>query len=332
MSHTSLPITVLGDDLVRSLLTYPEVIRLVRDAFTADGQGRATVLPVVGHSLNGGRYSIKTSHVRLEANQEVFGLKMGSYFPANAERGRPTHSAVMLLGDPWTGQPCALVAANAITEARTAAAGAVAADLLARPEAGVVALFGTGGQALAQLLALREVRPIREVRIWSRRSQQAEQFAAQLAWPGITVRAVENGQVACLGADVVITVTPAEAPILQRDWIRPGTHVNAMGSDAPGKQELDPYLVASAKLVVDRCSQSVTIGEMQHPLALGLMEQKNLYAELGELCTGLKPGRETPEEITVFDSTGVSFQDTAVAHYIVEQAQLQHLGHQLLLG
>lgn len=163
MTPDPLPLTVLSDAVTRSLLTWREVIDLVQEAFTADVQGQASV-PVVGHSLHGGRFSIKNSHLNPPGGQEVFGLKMGSYFPDNARQNRPTYSAVMLLGDPHTGQPQALLAANAITEARTAAAGAVAARFLARPDAQVVALLGTGGQALAQLQALVQVRPIREVR------------------------------------------------------------------------------------------------------------------------------------------------------------------------
>ncbi|ACO48201.1 ornithine cyclodeaminase family protein [Deinococcus deserti] len=326
MNHGAMPLTVLSDTVIRSLLDEREVIDIVRDAFAADGRGQAAVLPVVGHSLNGGRYSIKTSHLQLSGHHEVFGLKMGSYYPDNVRRGLPTHSAVMLMGDPVTGQPHALLAANVITEARTAAAGAVAAQMLSRPDAQVVALFGTGGQALAQLRALQEVRSLKEVRVWSRTPERAEAFVEAADLPGLAVRAVPDGQAACEDADIVVTVTPAEEPIISRQWIRPGTHINAMGSDAPGKQELDPYLVAVAKVVVDRRAQSLTIGEMQRPVALQLVQPEDIYAELGELCAGLKPGREHSEEITVFDSTGVSFQDTALAGHLLRLAEQRCVG------
>jgi len=328
MSHAPLTLTVLDDATIRALLTYPEVIELIDAAFAADARGQATVLPVVGHSLNGGRYSIKTSHLRLGDGEdvlEVFGLKMGSFFPENAGRHLPTHSAAMLLGDPHTGQPSALLAANAITEFRTAAAGAVAARHLAREDASVVALFGTGAQARAQLEALRHVRPVREVRVWSRSAGKAERFVRELNLPGVTARVFPDGKAACHGADIVVTVTPAEQAIVEQGWVAPGTHVNAMGSDAPGKQELDPRLLAGSKLV-DRRVQSVTIGELQAPVARGLMRAEDVYAELGEVCAGLRPGRETPQEITVFDSTGVSFQDTALAGRVWRLAQ----GHQAL--
>lgn len=324
MTHTPLKLAVLDDVTIRALLSYPDVIDLIDRAFAADGRGQATVLPVVGHSLNGGRYSIKTSHLRLgnrEDQLEVFGLKMGSYFPGNAERGLPTHSAAMLLGDAQTGQPLALLAANAITEFRTAAAGAVAARHLAREDASVVALFGTGAQARAQLEALTHVRAVRAVRVWSRSTERAERFAEELDLPGVTAHAVKDGRAACEGADIVVTVTPSERAIVDRGWITPGTHVNAMGSDAPGKQELDPLLLANAKVVVDRRSQSATIGELQGPLALGLMQVEDLHAELGEVCAGLALGRSSPDETTVFDSTGVSFQDTALAGQLLRLAR-----------
>lgn len=327
MSHAPLTLTVLDDTTIRALLSWPDVIRQIDATFAADARGKATVLPVVGHSLNGGRYSIKTSHLHLGEGEdalEVFGLKLGSYFPGNVKLSLPTHSAAMLLGDPYTGQPSALLAANAITEYRTAAAGAVAARHLAREDAAVVALFGTGGQARAQLEALRHVRPIREVRVWSRSFAQAELFAQTVELPGVTLRPVLAGQTACDGADLVVTVTPAEAPIVWRNWIAPGTHVNAMGSDAPGKQELDPALVAAATVVVDRRAQSVSIGELQQPIARGLMSLDDVYAELGEVCVGTTPGRQGTDQITVFDSTGVSFQDTALAGHVLRLARQGH--------
>lgn len=322
--HAHLELAVLDDATIRSLLAWPEVIDLIDGAFAADARGHATVLPVIGHSLNGGRYSIKTSHLRLGEGPdslEVFGLKMGSYFPGNAERQLPTHSAAMLLGDPVTGQPAAVLAANAITEFRTAAAGAVAARHLAREDAATVALFGTGGQARAQLEALAHVRPIREVRIWSRSRENAERFAAELDLPGVAALPVLDGEAACRGADLVVAVTPAREPIVAREWIPPGAHVNAMGSDAPGKHELDPALVAGAKLVTDRRDQSMAIGELQEPSARGLMRADDVHAELGEVCAGVRPGRESAAEVTIFDSTGVSLQDTAVAGMVLRRAR-----------
>lgn len=329
MTPAPLTLSVLDDATIRSLLNWPEVIGLIEAAFAADARGQVSVLPVVGHSLNGGRYSIKTSHLTLNTGGdglEVFGLKMGSYFPGNAAQGRPTHSAAMLLGNPLTGEPSALLAANALTEFRTAAAGAVAARHLARLDAGVVALFGTGGQARAQLLALQAVRPLTEVRVWSRSLDRAQAFVDMLDLPGVTVRAVAEGRAACQDAALIVTVTPAESPIVQQTWIAPGTHINAMGSDAPGKQELESALVASARLVVDRRVQSLSIGESRQPVAQGLMRPEDIGAELGEVCAGLKPGRTTPEEITMFDSTGVSFQDTALAGHLLRLARQQGLG------
>ncbi|WP_264778362.1 ornithine cyclodeaminase family protein [Deinococcus aetherius] len=203
--------------------------------------------------------------------------------------------------------------------------------MLARPDAGVVALFGTGGQALAQLRALREVRPLTEVRVWSRTRERAETFVAAADLPGLTLRAVPDGRSACEDAYIVLTVTPAEEPIIWRQWIAPGTPINAVGSDAPGKQELDPQLVAAAKLVVDRRTQSLTIGEMQQLVARHFLRPEHIHAELGEVCAGLKPGRESPQEVTVFDSTGVSFQDTALAGHLLRLAGQRHLGEMVSL-
>ena len=325
---------VLDDATIRRLLNYPQVIGCVEEAFAADAEGLATTLPVIGHSLSGGRFNIKASHLQQRpgvSDSEVFGLKMGSYFPANAALGRPTHHAAMLLGDPLTGQPIALLAANAITEFRTAAAGAVAAKHLARPEAGVLALFGTGGQAHAQIQALQAVRPLREVRVWSRSSARADAFVQELIACGLSAQVALDGQAACAGADLVVTVTPSREPLVWRQWLAPGTHVNAVGSDAPGKQELDPALVASARLVVDRQEQSRVMGELQRPLALGLVLPDAVYDTLGEICAAIKPGRTSESEITIFDSTGVSFQDTALAGLVLRLAEAQGLGQQIML-
>ncbi len=314
--------------------TWPDVIGEIDATFAADARGFATVLPVVGHSLNGGRYSIKTSHLRLGEGEdalEVFGLKMGSYFPGNVERSLPTHSAAMLLGDPHTGQPLALLAANAITEYRTAA-GAVAARHLAREDAAVVALFGTGGQARAQLEALSQVRPVREVRVWSRTFAQAEQFVRTVKLPGVTMRALREGQAACEGAHVVVTVTPAEAPIVWRGWIAPGTHINAMGSDAPGKQELDPALMAAVTVVVPPpCAERQHRGTARAHCPWS-DERRRRLCGTGEICAGVKPGRLAPEQITVFDSTGVSFQDTALAGLVFWPPAGTRPEHHLVVG
>ncbi|WP_420596500.1 ornithine cyclodeaminase family protein [Deinococcus sp.] len=334
MTHTPMSLMVLNDATIRSLLNYPHVLQCIEEAFAADALGRATTLPVIGHSLHGGRYSIKASHLQKkpgEAGPEVFGLKLGSYFPGNAAHGLSTHHAAMLLGDPLTGRPTALLAANVITEFRTAAAGAVAARHLARADAGVVALFGTGTQAYAQIQALRAVRPVREVRVWSRAPVQAAAFAQQLCGAGLSAQVMLDGQAACAGADIVVTVTPSRQPIVQQHWIAPGTHVNAMGSDAPGKQELDPALVMSARLIVDRAEQSQTIGELQRPVALGLTLPNAIYTTLGELCAQLKPGRTSKDEVTVFDSTGVSFQDTSLAGLVLQLAEEEGLGQHVEL-
>jgi alanine dehydrogenase len=325
---------VLDDATIRKHLTLAKTIELVEAAFRADALKTATLLPVVGHSTEGGRFSIKTSHLKTEVDKrslEVFGLKMGSYFPDNTKHALPTHSAAMLLGDPKTGQPAALLAANTITEFRTAAGGAVAATYLSREDSSTIAILGVGHQAKAQIEALQHVRKIRQVNVWGRRNEQAEALAAAFVMSGVKAQAIANAEDAVREADIIVTITPSRSAILLRDWVRNGTHVNAMGSDAPGKQELEPSLIAAAKVVVDNLQQSLTIGELQQSVQTGLMKPENVYATLGELCALLKPGRTTGEEITVFDSSGVSFQDTVVAGYLLALAKEQGWGMEVTL-
>ena len=148
---------------------------------------------------------------------------------------------------------------------------------------------------------------------------------------GLRVHVAQNIPEAVAGADIVVTSTPSFEPLVRNEYIRPGTHLNAVGSDARGKQELEATLLARSKLVVDRLAQSREIGELQHALKAGLLGPEAVHAELGEICAGLKPGRTSDDEITIFDSTGVTFQDLALAGYLVDMARAQGLGQQVAL-
>ena len=165
-----------------------------------------------------------------------------------------------------------------------------------------------------QVEALRLVRPIREVRVWSPRAERAEACAREWVEQGLEGRAAPTARHAVEGADVVVTTTPSREPLVMGEWIGPGVHVNAVGADAKGKRELDAALLLRAKYVTDKTNQCASIGELQHTPAAAV------HAELGEICAGLLPGRTAPDEVTVFDSTGCSFQDLVVAGYVLQVA------------
>ena len=327
----------LSEDFVCRELSMQIVIALVEQAFAADARGDAITFPAIVDHVGSARahFGIKSGYLRLPgeqaaagrsggtergAAQEVLGLKAGGYWMLNqARHGLPNHRATMLLIDPESGGPLAVVSANTITRMRTAAAGAIAARHLARADAATVTVFGTGEQAHAQLEALRLTRPISRIFVCGRTSASIDRYIGAWRELGVAAAAASDLPECLAQSDVVVTTTPATSPLVMSGWVPAGTHINAVGSDGAGKKELDPELVRRSKFVPDKADQSVTIGELQGVPARA--DGRDLiYAELGEICAGLKPGRENDREITVFDSSGVSFQDLVVANYLVNQA------------
>jgi alanine dehydrogenase len=339
---------VLSDEVIERTLGFSEAIRLVEAGFAADALGRARALPVVVELLDAIQvhFGIKSGYIKssgVESSKsalidylstevgDVLGLKTGGYWLGNPAAGLPGHQAVMLLLNPGNGNVAAIMSANSITRLRTAAGGAVAAKYLAREDSRVVGVIGAGDQAHAQLEALRLCCPISKAYVWARRQEAAEAYASAWEDSGLNVEAVRDIRAATEKADIVITATASTRPLVNSEDIRPGTHISAVGSDGRGKQELEVRLLQRAKVVVDKARQSLTIGELQHALSEGLDAEKMIFAELGEICAGLKPGRETAEEITIFDSSGVSFQDLVVAGYLVRRARSEQFGERIVL-
>lgn len=317
---------LLSEEFIRSALTMETVIELVETAFAAAASGDAVVFPAIVDHVGSAHahFGLKSGYLRIrrapEADTEVLGLKAGGYWTGNQERnGLPNHRATLLLIDPMCGEPLALMPANTITRLRTAAAGAVAARHLARRDAANVSVLGTGEQAHAQLEALQVTHEIRKVFVWGKRTEAVESYAA--TWRQRGLQAIPAAVLSeCLPqSDIIITTTPATQPLVMSPWVRPGTHVNAVGSDGAGKKEIDPELIRRAKFVPDLAIQSRTIGELQNvtPRADG---RDLIHAELGAICNGSKAGREAADEITIFDSSGVNFQDLVVADYLVRRS------------
>ncbi len=319
---------MLTEEFIQRELTMKAAIELVERAFIADARGEAVAFPPVVDTVGQAHahFGIKSGFLRLtDAGQprEILGLKAGGYWKHNAERhGLPNHRATILLVDPERGEPLALMPANVITRLRTAAAGALAARCLARPDASTVAILGTGDQAHAQLEALRETHRIAKAFVWGRRAAAVEDYIQ--AWRGSGIELHAAGDLAtCLPqADIVVTTTPSTSPIVMDEWIRPGTHINAVGSDGAGKRELDPELVRRAKVVPDKSFQSRSIGELQD-VAPRPDGRDLVHAELGQVCCGIRPGRTSDEDITVFDSSGIGLQDLVVASHLVQRATRQ---------
>ncbi|MEC5325236.1 ectoine utilization protein EutC [Aurantimonas sp. A3-2-R12] len=287
----------------------------IETAFAALATKQVAMPPILRLDIpeHRGEVDVKTAYV---PGLSGFAIKISPGFFDNPKLGLPSVNGMMVLFSSKTGLVEALLLDNGyLTDVRTAAAGAVAARHLARSDARIAAILGAGVQARLQLRALKLVRPIAEARIWARDIKKAEATAAALsAELSIPVAAVSDAQAAVAGADIVVTTTPSEAPILEAGWLASGQHVTAMGSDAEHKNEVDPALVTRADLyVADSLQQTRRLGELHHAIAAGLVTADSAFSELGEIACGRLPGRVDPHALTFCDLTGTGVQDTAIA-------------------
>jgi ornithine cyclodeaminase len=297
-------------------------IACVEEAFAALATKTVAMPPILRLDIpeHRGEVDVKTAYV---PGLDGFAIKVSPGFFDNPRLGLPSLNGLMILFSAQTGLVEALLLDNGyLTDIRTAAAGAVAARHLARPDAAVAAIFGAGMQARLQLEALALVRPIREARIWARDAQKASEAASELSRRlGFPVTAAADPQAAVRGADVIVTTTPAERPILMAEWLEPGQHVTAMGSDSEHKNEIDPAVFAHATYVADRLSQTRRLGELAHAIRAGFATTDQAFAELGEIIAGQRPGRTRADEITLADLTGTGVQDTAIANLAAARAR-----------
>jgi ornithine cyclodeaminase len=307
-------VRVLGSDDVRRLISMADAIVAVREALAAADRGGAiTPVPFGMHLPDAdGEVHVKGAYL---TGAPVFALKSATGFYRNAELGLPVSGGMTMVHDARSGTLEMLIAdGGLLTELRTAAAGAVAADLLARPGARSVAVIGTGGQARYQLQALLEVRPIEQVTVWGRRSAAAEQYRRDMDAAGVTISVAGSAREAVEGAEIVITATSSTRPLIEADWLARGAHVTAVGSDMPHKQELSPQvLVAAGKYVPDSIDAAAESGELHHALEAGLLEVGSVYGELTAVASGRLAGRTADDELTVADLTGLGVEDAAVA-------------------
>jgi alanine dehydrogenase len=305
---------------VASLLDLDGCIAAVEEAFRLLGEGRAPAPGILGFPAAGGGFHIKAAGLSL--SRPWFAAKINANFFQNRERfGMPNIQGIVLLCDGENGYPLALLDSIEITIRRTGAATAVAAKYLARADARVVTICGCGNQGRIQLEALSRVRSLETAYAFDLDSGRAAEFAAEMsARLGIRVETAREPGPAVRRSDIVVTCTPSRRPFLEPGDVSPGTFLAAVGSDSPDKQELDPRILASAKVVADSLDQCAEIGELHHALASGAMKRSDVYAEISDLAAGRKPGRTTSDEVTLFDSTGTALQDAAAAAVVYEKA------------
>lgn len=309
-------IPIVEEAALRAAVTTSVAVDVIREAFRADGEGRTHVPPVINLEVPAarGEFHIKTAHID---GVPYIAVKVASGFYNNPSRGLPSGSGMMALFSATTGMPAALLLDNGfLTDLRTGAAGAVAADLLARRHIRTVGVVGSGVQARFQVRCLREVRTFDRIAAWSPTPEHAEAYCDEMRGDGFDARAFGSVEEVCAAADVLITATPSRAPLVRAEWLRPGMHVTAVGSDTPGKQELDEACLRRADLVVaDWRAQCAAFGELKHAKGIAV------HGELGELVAGRKPGRSDDAQITIADLTGVGFQDTAIAAAAFERVR-----------
>jgi ornithine cyclodeaminase/alanine dehydrogenase-like protein (mu-crystallin family) len=316
---------------VLDLLTLRECITAVEGAFRLHAEGRTLGPGVLGVHAGQGGFHIKAAG--LVGPRSYFAAKTNANFPQNPQRfGLPTIRGAVVLADAENGEPLAMMDSASITALRTAAATAVAARFLARPDARSALVAGCGAQGEIHLAAVASVLPLKHVRLLDSERSRAEGLAARAqADLGLAVEVVTDLGAALRASDVAVTCTPSRRAFVRRDDVAPGTFIAAVGADSQGKQELEPALLASSTLVVDVLEQCAEIGELQHALAAGLMTREQVHAELSDVVVGRRPGRRHDAEITIFDSTGTALQDVAAAVVVYEKASALGRGTEVKL-
>lgn len=300
---------LVSDLTIAQLQAKLDVNAAIRAAYIEAARGVVDAAPVLRVTAEKGAGNFKFASAG-----SLVGGKLGSYWPGNSQRGLENHAATTILLDPETGYVRAILAARLLNRLRTAAGNAVATNVLARDDCSTLALIGAGGQAVHEARALAAIRPIDTIYIGVREVERGRKLQEELiqAFRRVEVVSIER---AVRHADIVVTVTSARQPLVEGDWLRRGTHVSAMGADAIGKQELFASTLGMARLFADSVAQSLIVGEFQH-----CVDRQAEIVEIGAVLSGDAAGRRTPDEITIFDSSGLAIQDLKVAEMALEQA------------
>jgi ornithine cyclodeaminase len=323
----------VNERAVHELLPMNSCIPLMRDALTSLSN-RDVVMPLrtkVGLPDGSGLLGLMPGYL---GNPESFGLKVVSVMPRNHGTEYDSHQGVVMLFGVKHGEPLAIIDATAITAIRTAAASAAATDVLANKDAGDLALIGTGAQARTHLAAMKCVRDLRRVRVWSRNRANAERFAREEASRSNTkIEVADSAQEALRDADLICTTTASREPVVRGEWLSPGAHINAVGACFPQARELDTETVRRARLFTDSRESCLNeAGDFLLARAEGKIGDDHVLGEVGDVFSGRIPGRTSHEDITIYESLGVAIEDLASAHFILDQARDKNAGTWLEWG
>ena len=314
---------LVGQSQVEEFLTMAEALEAVENAFRLKALGKAIMPPKLYLNLPEYRGDFRAMPAYIDGNA---GVKWVSVYPDNSKYNLPSIIAIVILNDPKTSFPLAIMDGVSITKIRTGAAGGTAVKYLARRDSSTIGMIGAGVQARAQLQAINIVLPnIEEVKVFDLFKDASAKYAAEMeAKLNLNIRSVETVEAAA-SADIVVTTTPSRKPIVRKEYIKPGTHINAIGADAKGKQELEIDLLLKAKVVTDEMEQASHSGEINVAISEGRIKVEDIYGTLGEIIANTKKGRENNEEITIFDSTGLAIQDIICAKLVYEKAQREKI-------
>jgi len=326
---------VLNRHEVESLLDLDRLVEALGLAMVELSAGRVSMPPriVVQVRARGGLLGVMPVFL---GSTQTLSAKLVSVFPENAALGLPSHQAVILVFDAHTGSPRAMLDGTAITALRTAAGSALATKLLARPEARILAIVGTGVQARAHAKVIPRVRPIREIRVVGRNRARALAMAEEIApGLGIPTRVFEVGKEALAGADIICATTHSAEPVVKGAWLEPGVHVNSVGLN-PNGPEVDGEAVRRALVVVETREAALAplpsgATDLSWAIRDGLIGEEHIHAEIGELISGARPGRTSPDQITLYKSVGVAVQDAVAAHLVLEAAEQRGVGREIAI-
>jgi ornithine cyclodeaminase/alanine dehydrogenase-like protein (mu-crystallin family) len=320
-------IRILRSADVHALLPMAECIDLMHRTMSAVSEGRV-VLPLRSIMVMPGELGMLGNMPGYLAEPECFGVKLVSLIPRNKPPQHSSHLGLVLLFETEHGQPVAMLDGAEITAIRTAAASGLATRLLSRPDADDLTILGAGEQASSHLAAMLVVRKLRRVRVWARDPNKAEAFAnAEGAKHKLTIEVAPTVQEAVDQADIICTVTKAREPILLGEWIKPGAHLNVVGSSVATTAEIDIPTVVKSRYFVDYRSSTITeSGDYLRALRVGAITPEHILAEIGEIANGSKIGRRSPADVTLYKSLGIAPQDLASAHYVLQRAREQGMG------
>lgn len=329
MTGVPVPALVLTRGEIKALMCPADYLTAVEAGFEGLHSGRAIAPAPLALELDRGGFHAKAASLALD--RCYVAVKLNANFPGNPQNGGlPTIQGAILLCDGETGSLLAIMDSMEVTLKRTAAATALAAKHFARADSATVLICGCGDQATAQLEALRGVLPLRRGFCWDRQRDRAEAFGRKFAAGSMTP--ASDLTAAALESDVIVTCTTATASFLTAEMVRPGVFIAAVGADAPHKNEIAPELMAQALVVTDVTSQCAVMGDLHHAIEGGLMSTEGVHAEIGDIVAGARPGRTSPDQIILFDSTGVAVQDVAAAVEIYRRALAAGARARIVLG